>query len=328
MALDNTIATESLLNRIIKQEYHNPEDYNFPVKWAVPEISTVTYENDDGTTNVIMTNEMRHLINTRDKCVVGIHKSKYVEQLHEPLVNNVLDIAHKIGAGKVIPNIRVYENGKKLKGEVFFPDTAFTVRSGMNDTVCFKIEFGNSYDGTWKLGIKAMALRLACLNGMCHHQGISGAVLKHTANANYDGVIEAMKQSTQLFINSEETYNQMVEADHKEKTAMNWFRKYLCTDYQGGKYKVNETQSAIMHNKLTQYRKQLGGNAWATYNTMTDWATHTPVLEKENFSPYRNESPVARINDTNNRNNKISKMLKALKETKGGVEVDKFLVSA
>tara|TARA_R100000995_G_C3481526_1_gene124219 strand:+ start:1217 stop:2191 length:975 start_codon:yes stop_codon:yes gene_type:complete len=324
MALDNTIATEPLLNRIIKQEYHNPEDYNFPVTWAIPECSTVTYENDDGTTQVIMSDEMRHLVNTRNKCVVGTHKSKYVEQLHEPLVNNVLDVAHKIGAGKVVPNIRVYENGKKLKGEVFFPDTAFTVRSGMNDTVCFKIEFGNSYDGTWKLGIKAMALRLACLNGMCHHQAISGAVLKHTANANYDGVIEAIKQSTQLFIDSEETYNRMVEVKHKETTVMKWFRNYLCFDNQGGKDKVNETQSSILYNTLGKYRSELGGNAWATYNTMTDWATHTPVLEKVNFNPYRNESPVARINDTNRRNNKITKMLTAL--SKG--DNDKFLMTA
>ena len=324
MALDNTIATEPLLNRIIKQEYHNPEDYNFPVTWAIPECSTVTYENDDGTTQVIMSDEMRHLVNTRNKCVVGTHKSKYVEQLHEPLVNNVLDVAHKIGAGKVIPNIRVYENGKKLKGEVFFPDTAFTVRSGMNDTVCFKIEFGNSYDGTWKLGIKAMALRLACLNGMCHHQAISGAVLKHTANANYNGVIEAIKQSTQLFIDSEETYNKMVEVKHKETTVMKWFRNYLCFDNQGGKNKVNETQSSILNHTLDKYRKQLGGNAWATYNTMTDWATHTPVPIKQNFNPYRNESPVARINDTNRRNNKITKMLTAL--SKG--DNDKFLMTA
>ena len=259
MALDNTIATEPLLNRIIKQEYHNPEDYNFPVTWAIPECSTVTYENDDGTTQVIMSDEMRHLVNTRNKCVV-----------------------------------------------------------------CFKIEFGNSYDGTWKLGIKAMALRLACLNGMCHHQAISGAVLKHTANANYDGVIEAIKQSTQLFIDSEETYNRMVEVKHKETTVMKWFRNYLCFDNQGGKDKVNETQSSILYNTLGKYRSELGGNAWATYNTMTDWATHTPVLEKVNFNPYRNESPVARINDTNRRNNKITKMLTAL--SKG--DNDKFLMTA
>ena len=94
MPLDNTIATEHLLNRIIKQEYHNPEDYNFPVKWAAP-ISIVSYEDDDNTIEKIHSDEMRHLINTRDRCVVGIHKSKYVEQLHEPLVNNVLDVASK-----------------------------------------------------------------------------------------------------------------------------------------------------------------------------------------------------------------------------------------
>jgi hypothetical protein len=66
------------------------------------------------------------------------------------------------------------------------------------------------------------------------------------------------------------------------------------------------------------------GNAGATYNTMTDWATHTPVPIKQNFNPYRNESPVARINDTNRRNNKITKMLTAL--SKG--DNDKFLMTA
>ncbi len=305
MPLDNTIATKPLLDKIYAKEYHNPEEYTFPVKWADYCTSTITI---DGVEHTVENKESRQLINTRDMCVVGEHKSKYVEQLHEPIVNKVLEVAEKLHIGKVIPNIRVYENGRKLRGEVYFPEQSFDVRSGLNDTVCFKMEFYNSYCGNWKLGIKALAMRLICLNGMLYGQAITGSVLKHTANTNYNSLLENTKHSSEIFMKSEDIYNKMLLSGHTKTQAMQMFRKYLCTDIVNGQRKVNETQVNILARLLRDYRKELGHNAWATYNAMTEWATHTPASQDKNA--YRNESPVARINDSNKRHGKVTNLLK------------------
>lgn len=273
-------------------------DYNFGYEWK--ELSA------DGVP--IPTRLGRALVRKDNGMTLGIHKSKYVPVKHESVVDSVLETVEKLDCGKTYTTIEVFEEGRKLRGQIYFDDVSIEPQIG--DVIGYTIDFRNSYDGTWKLAMAGEGKRIFCLNTMTHGMKLSENIIKHTISASVADTSEKLKMAMETFVNSEDTYKRMIESKQDETTAKELLERYLCRmPTKSGKPKTNDVQLEIVCGQLQKERAMLGDNQWATYNTATHWATHTPKGENDRK---RNETVVGRLNDATTRHLKVEQLKDAL----------------
>ena len=277
----------------------DPSEYNFKYDWK-------NLMTEDGIP--ISSNMGRSLIRTDTGQALGIHKSKYVPVSHEKVVDTVMDTVEKLKCGTTYTKIEVFEDGKKLRGQVYFDDVS--IEPAVGDIIGYTLDFRNSYDGTWKLQLSGEGKRMWCLNTMTHGIKLSDNCIKHTISANVEGTSEKLKRAMYLFHESEDEYKQMIESKQSKQEAQELLERYLCRmPTKSGNPKTNDVQLEIVSRQLEDERKVLGGNKWATYNTATHWATHTPKGDNDRK---RNESIVGRLNDAATRHPKVEQLKDAL----------------
>ena len=102
-------------------------DWNFPVK-MMPTPNAVTGEPEPDAFQVVRTDT-----NT----VLGHHGSRYKLVPHDDVVNSIMDAVKQsdITTDYKEPSISVFENGRKMRGELIFPD--LTIQPKVGDLYIF-----------------------------------------------------------------------------------------------------------------------------------------------------------------------------------------------
>lgn len=236
------------------------------------------------------------------KCIVrtdtgktlGLHGSRYRMISHDDVVNSILDgvKASNLTSDYEV-NVDVIEGGRKLRGEIIFPD--LVQQPAVNDYVQFRVSFFNSYDGSWAFSQQANGLRLWCLNGCTTADAIAKSRFKHTASVNVDGSAAKIIGGAEHFMGRSQVWQSWMQTRLNNDQVEQFFRSTICKVVTKQKQvaKTNEKQLENLISGWDREKVDLGWNKWALYNCLTHWATHTNDLKSPQIARYNREIAIS-----------------------------------
>ena len=232
------------------------------------------------------------------KCIVrtdtgktlGLHGSRYKMIPHEDVVESIVDgvKASNLTSDYEV-SVSVAEDGRKLRGEIIFPD--LVQEPAVGDYTQFRVSFFNSYDGSWPFSQQANGLRLWCLNGCTTPDAIAKSRFKHTASVNVDGSASKIIGGAEHFMGRSKEWQSWMQTRLNNDQVEQFFRSTICkvVTKQKQMVKTNEKQLENLISGWDREKADLGWNKWALYNCLTHWATHTNDLRSPEVARYNRE---------------------------------------
>jgi len=190
-------------------------------------------------------------------------------------------------------SVDVIEGGRKLRGEIIFPD--LVQQPAVGDYVQFRVSFFNSYDGSWSFSQQANGLRLWCLNGCTTPDAIAKSRFKHTASVNVDGSAAKIIGGAEHFMGRSKQWQSWMQTRLNNDQVEQFFRSTICkvVTKQQQVTKTNEKQLENLISGWDREKVDLGWNKWALYNCLTHWATHTNDLKSPQIARYNREIAIS-----------------------------------
>ena len=261
-------------------------NWSFPVE-MMPTPNAVTGEPEPDAFQVVRTDT-----NT----VLGHHGSRYKLVPHDDVVNSIMDAVKQsdITTDYKEPTISVFENGRKMRGELIFPD--LVVEPQVDDYVQARIVFTNSYDQSWSFFQSVDALRLWCLNGCTTPDAVARSRYKHTTFLNVDGSAAKIKEGIKHFHTRKDEWQKWMKRKISNDYAEIFFKKTIAKGFsrQQSVDNVNQKQMENLLRIWENETKQLGNNQWALYNCLTYWATHTQDARTPHVQRHNREQDIAK----------------------------------
>lgn len=245
---------------------------------------------------VVPPNMAQAIVRTDTNQILGVHTDKYKIIKHDDVVNSVMDSIQLANLSHdYTVDVQVLDDGRKLKGEILFND--ITIQPQKDDYIKFRVPFYNSYDGSWSFSVTCDGIRLWCLNGCTTPDTITKSVSKHTASANVRSSTTKIRRGFEMFLQSEDKYRNYTNIDISSTLASNVFRKLskLPTVDANNRNKFNEKQMDKLRTQWRYEKAELGSNAWALYNTLTHWATHTSEYKQPATTTRNRENQLAKL---------------------------------
>lgn len=257
--------------------------YNFPVE----EQPVYTQEGE-------LIPDHKCIVRTDTGKTLGLHGSRYRMIPHDDVVNSILDgvkASNLTSDYKV--SVDVIEDGRKLRGEIIFPD--LVQQPAVGDYVQFRVSFFNSYDGSWSFSQQANGLRLWCLNGCTTPDAIARSRFKHTASVNVDGSAAKIIGGAEHFMGRSKQWQSWMQTRLNNDQVEQFFRSTICkvVTKQQQVTKTNEKQLENLISGWDREKVDLGWNKWALYNCLTHWATHTNDLKSPQIARYNREIAIS-----------------------------------
>ena len=257
--------------------------YNFPVE----EQPVYTQEGE-------LIPDHKCIVRTDTGKTLGLHGSRYRMIPHDDVVNSILDgvKASNLTSDYEV-NVDVIEGGRKLRGEIIFPD--LVQEPAVGDYVQFRVSFFNSYDGSWSFSQQANGLRLWCLNGCTTPDAIAKSRFKHTASVNVDGSAAKIIGGAEHFMGRSKQWQSWMQTRLNNDQVEQFFRSTICkvVTKQQQVTKTNEKQLENLISGWDREKVDLGRNKWALYNCLTHWATHTNDLKSPQIARYNREIAIS-----------------------------------
>lgn len=236
------------------------------------------------------------------KCIVrtdtgktlGMHGSRYKMIPHEDVVESIID---GVKASNLTTDyevsVSVAEDGRKLRGEIIFPD--LVQEPAVGDYTQFRVSFFNSYDGSWPFSQQANGLRLWCLNGCTTPDAIAKSRFKHTSSVNVDGSAAKIIGGAEHFMGRSKEWQSWMQTRLNNDQVEQFFRSTICKviTKQKQMVKTNEKQLENLISGWDREKADLGWNKWALYNCLTHWATHTNDLRSPEVARYNREIAIS-----------------------------------
>ena len=234
------------------------------------------------------------IVRTDTNKTLGLHGSRYRMIPHDDVVNSIIDgvKASNLTSDYEV-NVDVIEGGRKLRGEIIFPD--LVQQPAVNDYVQFRVSFFNSYDGSWAFSQQANGLRLWCLNGCTTADAIAKSRFKHTASVNVDGSAAKIIGGAEHFMGRSQVWQSWMQTRLNNDQVEQFFRSTICkvVTKQKQVMKTNEKQLENLLIGWDREKVDLGWNKWALYNCLTHWATHTNDLKSPQIARYNREIAIS-----------------------------------
>lgn len=226
--------------------------------------------------------------------VLGMHGSRYKVIPHVDAFESIIDgvKASNLTSDYEV-NVDVIEGGRKLRGEIIFPD--LVQEPAVGDYVQFRVSFFNSYDGSWSFFQQANGLRKFCMNGCTTADAIAKSRFKHTASVNVDGSAAKIIVGAEHFMKRSEQWQSWMKTRLNNDQVEQFFRSTICkvVTKQKQVVKTNEKQLENLISGWDREKVDLGWNKWALYNCLTHWATHTNDLKSPQIARYNREIAIS-----------------------------------
>ena len=224
------------------------------------------------------------IVRTDTNEVLGIHSNGYKLVKHEEVFPVVEDVFNKLldTNGMQIHNT-VDNSGARVLRTYLFPE--HEIRLPKDDNVALQVRVANSLDASFSFVLQAGGIRWACWNGC-----VSGAVManvkhKHTAGLDVEYVLGVLNRSLQDFENNGELWKRwsMTLVSNEQATA-------ILTSLATSKKMLEELKVNWQLQRCT-----LGATAWALYNVMTEWSTHTSTKAAQSTALLQREAKVRAV---------------------------------
>ena len=236
----------------------------------------------------------QHVVRTDTNQSLGVHGARYKMVRHDDVVNSILDSVSSANLSDDYKmNVEVLEDGRKLRGEILFND--LVVEPTVGDYVKFKVDFFNSYDGSWSFSQAASGLRLWCMNGCTTPDAVARTRYKHTTSINVEGSAAKISNGLHHFMTQKERWQSYMQTTVTTPMAEKFFKNTVAKAFtrQTQVTKTNEKQLEKLLEIWAGECQELGRNKWALYNCLTYWATHTQELRSPHTARYNREAAIA-----------------------------------
>lgn len=223
---------------------------------------------------------MYWVINPLNDAIIGDGKSRHSvtnyttmwESLWEGLKQSTLDLSNAIVKADSIGN------GAAMRAEIVLPNHNFEKRLG--EAAQMKIVIADSHDQTVRRQVRAMIMRLACLNGMISAKETIGFSQKHTT-MNDPELIGTIASGWLPKLEADaDLMRDMVSIRIDKDTAVEFYRDHVAKyKTNAGVVKINEKmleRIVAIHNSYN-----MGNNAYRVYNTLTHMSTHVDKARGE-----------------------------------------------
>lgn len=216
------------------------------------------------------------LVNTANNQVMGIVSQGYRTVSNEEIFSNFCKAVEDstINAEDAHVNIRRTESGSRAMVDFIFPNEQFTV-NGDDSATQLQICALNSFDGSLRYITKAGGLRMKCLNGQVLGNIAASYSSAHTSGLDVEAGAQKVIHMLEQFNAAKEYWGELMQTPVVDSQVVAVILRFLeisdDTDFYSNKRYQRVWE--IWRN----YRAEMGRNAYALYNTLTDYVTHRPA---------------------------------------------------
>ena len=231
--------------------------------------------------------------------ILGFHSLQYKGVNFRDGIDRCRDIIIKSGLAddSVTEEILVTPNSKQCVVTYTLPNVMIDTPDG--DKAALMIIMTNSFNGVWAFSIQVGLQQWACLNTQI--SATEGLVYKsrHNRFLNLDHAVSVITKSIPILHEQTELWREWLSEDCTDYNALkiigtvtkNQFilNNYLHpTDIVLNDDEVRRSRNvAYLWGAWEKYRKSLGSNMWAMYNTLTDWSTHVEAKKSGSVASIR-----------------------------------------
>ena len=231
--------------------------------------------------------------------ILGFHSLQYKGVNFRDGIDRCRDIIIKSGLAddSVTEEIRVTPNSKQCVVSYTLPNV--TVDTPDGDTAALMIIMTNSFNGVWAFSIQVGLKQWACLNTQI--SATDGLVYKsrHNRFLNLDHAVSVITKSLPILHEQTELWREWLSQDCTDYNALKIIgtatkNQFILNNYlHPSSIVLNDDEVrrsrnvAYLWGAWEKYRKSLGSNMWAMYNTLTDWSTHVEAKKSGSVASIR-----------------------------------------
>lgn len=223
----------------------------------------------------------RALINAKTGGVMSVVSDAYKVVTNEEIFSSfchALSYNSSIDCTDVSVDVKQSKNGTRAMVNFAFPAHEIKVA---NDSSATRLQISalNSFDGSTRYITKAGGLRMKCMNGQILGDIVGSYSATHTRNLDVGIGADKVISMFEDFNAAKEYWGQMMQYAVSTVEANQVLIKFLkIKNYDEAR---ENARLRYCLNLWEQYRREMGSNAYALYNVMTDFVSH-PMRESKN----------------------------------------------
>ena len=232
--------------------------------------------------------------------VLGIHSLKYKGVNFRDGIDRCRDIIIKsdLADDSITEEILVTPNSKQCVVTYTLPNVMIDTPD--RDKAALMIVMTNSFNGVWAFSIQVGLKQWACFNTQI--SATEGLVYKsrHNRFLNLDHAVSVITKSIPILHEQTELWRQwlneecfnsdalkIIGAATKNQFLIDNYRQ-MAASYIPGQQQIRRSKNvAHLWGAWEKYKRSLGSNMWAMYNTLTDWSTHVEAKKSGSVASIR-----------------------------------------
>ena len=217
------------------------------------------------------------LINTLSGEVVSVVSKGYKAVSNIQIFDSFAESVVKSGLNTEGLKLDIKQAGARSLVKFAFPAETIKV-SGDESETALQIAVLNSFDGTTRYLTKAGGLRMACLNGNILGKIVGSYSSMHNNRLNIDQGAAQLVRMMQEFRGASEYWGSMMQRSVSTKDVQQVFAEFLMLDRTEDGWDQTPKFVKLM-DMWNGYKREMGANAYALYNALTDYITHRKSRE-------------------------------------------------
>ena len=213
------------------------------------------------------------LINTANNEVMGVVSEAYRTVANEEIFSVFCAAIEDSGinAHDAQVNIKRTANGSRAIVDFTFPNESIQVRGDDSATV-LQICALNSFDGSLRYMTKAGGLRMKCLNGQVLGDIVASYSSTHCKKLAVEAGADKIIRMVEEFNNARDYWGKMMQTPVTDAQVGTILLQFLDIP-RDSEFLQNKRYNQVF-DLWRAYRNELGRNAYAFYNTLTDYVSH------------------------------------------------------
>lgn len=248
------------------------------------------------------------IVNEMTDAVLGVVSPTYRIVTNHEVVSHLSDAldASGLDLDEMVAKVETGYGGSRSQVKVLLPAHTITLPKGCGsisgDETSLEFHAFNSYDGRWKYALRAGAVRFACLNGQVLGSFLGSYVEYHNSKLDVEEGARRVTAIANQFSGFEGWFASMVSRELDQGVITDIFGRFLT----GAPVKDPDLEKFMQRKQVSEltklldgYRKEMGDNAYALYNALTDYVTHRERRPDTGISSrLYEEDRIARLVDT------------------------------
>lgn len=213
------------------------------------------------------------IINKSNNNTIGIVSENYKvvpnEEIFDSFCKSIEQSNVNVEGAEI--NVSFAKYGARTLVDFIFPNEEVTV-PGDTSTTALSITALNSFDGSTRYLTKAGGFRMKCLNGQLLGNIVGSYSSTHSHNLDVQKGADQIIHMLQKFRGAEEYWGSMMKTSVSQMTAINVITEFFNKEDMEDPFKNKNV--AVVYDLWKSYSREMGTNAYALYNALTDYISH------------------------------------------------------